>query len=797
MMNRFIGLVLFVCCAATASAQDRAYYRGDQSISFKWRYGYSEFPFPSASDGAAGSAAAAREDALRGKFGWYDGTLWSQAYQWSDGSVIQGVPLLFRGGSPYAREIECTSEIVPYGAAGTPVSFLLPFMYTIGSEEDIAFSLRIKGGLEETIVCKLRPQPVVSFIGGLFKVEFIAGKVSSPAGVKPLVSVTGMMRLLVYPQLVAYGDRMRFIFSSVTHHMDVESSLVLGSLYRDVSGADVGLLAEQRGGVGGRISPDTMAAALRLHDQRLREWRQSTAAVSERLMQKGRVEVFCQGVTEKRDRGELRVTAYSGNPVKDFQYGAPSGQMKEMAMAVTGALGRRFSLFRYQHHNLPWKMDAPSEMDSVEAVYLRNWLEAASACSDSVMLDLQLSPIIKLYRQYSQAGRLALPASGIPGAEWDKIRQGYLTAIKFARRVCPSLKIIQMPYELDNMSNTSVHADAHYRFFTCLYEAVAAFNEGRPGVEQLRIAGLGSNNPGSRWGFIDGFLLRYSRDSSAKKRLDYITWHSYLFPGGYPTMVAGMGDSLRRLLRLHGLDVRLPVIVDEMGLAEPSTIEDLSDLQGATTKEAAMASFSTALQDYYEKELPGHWLPISGAGWHFALLTYGKQNILSAYAKGMLLRSKLGDWKVPVKAAPVDAQGYGLHAIATKEDRRISVLVFCVSPSIFYSEAVPLRYSDIELVVKDLPVGFRNAKLKITEWYSTPEDSAAKRILSQDKYQTLPLTRGGDRYEKDFSARDAEVLNGIERRSSGVVATGSEFRLLVGVGAYGMRLIQIEPDITK
>src|SRR3982751_6049732 len=87
-----------------------------------------------------------------------------------------------------------------------------------------------------------------------------------------------------------------------------------------------------------------------------RGWGSSAAQISERLMQKGRVEVFCQGAVEKRDRGEMRVTAYSGNPVKDFQYGPPSPQMKEMARKVTGALGKRFSLFRYQHHNLPWKM---------------------------------------------------------------------------------------------------------------------------------------------------------------------------------------------------------------------------------------------------------------------------------------------------------------------------------------------------------------------------------------------------------------------------------------------------------
>jgi hypothetical protein len=484
--------------------------------------------------------------------------------------------------------------------------------------------------------------------------------------------------------------------------------------------------------------------------------------------------------------------AYSGNPVKDFQYGPPSSQIKEMARAVTTALGKRFTLFRYQHHYLPWKIDKPAELDSTQLPYLKQWLETAGACADTVLLDLQLSPIVKLYKQYSRMGQLPLPAAGIPGAEWDKIKQGYLTTFRFAKKCCPALRIIQMPYELDNIANTETHADAHYRFFKCLYEAVAVFNAEQNPADRLMVAGLGSNNPASRWDFIKGFLRRYSMDTSPRKRLDFITWHTYLFPGNYPAQVKGVADSLRHFQQLYHLQKNIPVIVDEMGLAEPSTIEDLSDLQGALKKEAAMACFTTALQDYYEKE-PGTFLPISGAGWHFALLTYGKQNVLSTYAKGMLLRSQLGDWKLPVNATPVDAAGWGLHAVATKEKNKISILLFCASPSIFYEQAAPLNYPGIALVLKDLPANFKNTRLKITQWYSSPSAEGIQQILSQEKYQTLPLTRGADRYEKNFSPEEVKRLNDIKKQTSILVSKRDSLRLPAGIDAYGMRLIQIEP----
>lgn len=782
-VGRFMMMLLcMIVYTGTGYAQQSAkeYFRADQQISFKWRFGYSEFPFPDES-------VAAREDAEQGRYGWYDGALWSQAYKAWDGSALHAVQLLFRGGSPYAREVKCLSEKIPYEKAGTPVSFLLPFRYTIGTEEDIAFALQVKGVTAETIVCKLQPRAMTAFTGGLFKINFIALSVETPPGVKPLVNVTGLMHIRVYPSMINYGNRMEFIFSSVTHHMDVESSLLIGSVYKDVSSEDPYKLAA-------RVQPaaDSFSAARSLHERKLSEWRRTTALQSAQLMKKGRVEVSTQGPEQPRDRGELRVSAYSGNPVKDFQYGPPSDQMKAMAQRVTGALGRRFSVFRYQHHYLPWKLDNPAELDSLQLPYLRQWLEAAGSSADTVILDLQLSPIVKLYKEYSQMGQIALPAAGIPGAEWDRLRQGYFTAISYAKKICPSLRIIQMPYEMDNIARTEQHSDAHYHFFKSLYEAVAQYNAGRKVEDQLMVAGLGCNNPNGRWDFIAGFLKRYSNDTATDKRLDYITWHTYLFPGNYPSMIRGYADSLQKLLVQYHLDKQLPVIVDEMGLAEPSTIEDLSDLYGAQQKEAAMAAFTCTLQDYYDKE-PGNFIPVSGGGWHFALLTYGRQQVLSAYAKGMLLRNKLGDQSIPVKTFPLDDNGYGLHAMATRDKDKISVLLFSASPSIFYESAAPLNYKDIDLLLKDLPENFSNNKLTVTQWLTGPGDSTVQQILSQDQYQTLPLTRGADRYDKDFSPADVQRLNAINRQTETIVAGKKHLTLSVSLPAYSMLLVEIVP----
>ena len=71
-----------------------------------------------------------------------------------------------------------------------------------------------------------------------------------------------------------------------------------------------------------------------------------------------------------------------------------------------------------------------------------------------------------------------MPEEGIPGYSWEDLTLGYQTAIAHAKKVCPQLKIVQMPYEYDNISGSECHMDAHYSIFKCLYKAVNNVNKG-------------------------------------------------------------------------------------------------------------------------------------------------------------------------------------------------------------------------------------------------------------------------------------------------------------------------------
>ncbi|MCK9639705.1 MAG: hypothetical protein M0R39_07310, partial [Prolixibacteraceae bacterium] len=737
MKTKPLLLIIFLAFNIAVNAQpsnNNSFIRGDAKIEFRWRNGYDEY-------GGDFKSTFNQEEVTRGTQAWVDGFNWAADYKdWND-SILYGVQLLFRGGSPYARALRCVSDLVPVTRAGLPVTFAIPLQVCIGSEEYVSVALKVSGQDEEIVSFTFSPQKKVEITGGQLKIDFYTLKLYEPLVKSPGMALIGMLHVRVYPGLINYGGRMTFEFSSNTKHMDKESGFSIGSLWKDVSQTDVAAAWHKSG-----LSEEKLEKAAEIQRIQLQDWNARSRKMSDDLSVPGKIVISCSETPKAYDRGEGRVQAYSGNPVKDFQSGTPSGKMIGMSTAVAEQMGKKFSIFRYQHRHMLWEANNPEKLNPEELGYFDQWMLAAKASSDAVILDLQISPFTQAYKAFTKMGTLPLPSEGVPGYTWDKLVIGYIFAIRHAKEVCPQLSIVQMPYEFDNINNTEYHRDAHYQLLKVVYRAVNEVNKKLASNQQIKVAGLGVNTPDGRWEFINGFLKRYAADTDPTKRLDYLTWHTYLFPPfDYPNITKGFQAKLQELLAKHHLPLNLPVIVDELGLAEPSTIEDLSDLLGAARKEAAMACFTASIHNWNLAE-NGNFIPITGAGWHFGMLTYGKQNAMSPYAKGMILRSRLADGMIPSTSTPQDNKGYGLYSLATRDDKKISVLVWSASPAVFLSNAHSLSYPKTEVVFNDLPVNLQNRLLKVSIQSMSPDDAAIQLILGQNKCQTLPLTRGADRY---------------------------------------------------
>ena len=750
--------------------------RGDARVEFRWRVN---------GIGMDATDPLVVEDGMRGVQAWHPASYWSANYADWRGAEAVGANLLFRGGTPNGRAVRCTSEVVPLDRAGRAVTFAIPLHVGLGTAERLSVALKVSGQGEEIVVLNLEPRRELHCSSGRFKAVFHLLRLDEAPQGRPGLGFAGVLHLRVYPLLLNYGDRMSFEFHSRTGHMDQEASLFVGSLWSDLSDTDPRAEWSRSG-----LDEAALASARADFRRRLDAWNEKALDLSRRLLaEPGRVEVSLSSPRRPWDRGELRVQAYTGNPAKDVIAGKPNHHCVHMAEALVAALGRRLSLFRYQQWQPVVKEDDPAQLEPEGWGMLEQWMLAA----ERVMLAFYLDSFLAAYLQFSRRGTVPLPPEGVPGHTWEHLRAGYVTAISAALRVCPRLRVVQMQYEFDNFSSAECHRDAHYRLFKTLCEAVHEINAALPADRRLEVAGLGINTPDNRWDFIDGFLARFAADPDPRKRLDYLTWHTYLFPGATPAIARGFGLRLRALLEKHRLPPDLPVVVDEVGLAEPSTIEDLSGLDGAARKEAAMACFTAALHHEYLRE-HGRFIPVSGGGWHFGCLTFGRQNALSPYAKGMLLRSRLADHALDSTVSPQDPQtAYGLHAFATLDDTALRALVWTVSPTIFMEEALPLRYPQAELVLRDLPASCLGRPLRVTVQTSDPEDPVLQNILAAPKCQTLPITRGaGERYQIEFTAEELAALNAIPSCTLELVSTDGTLRVPVPLGEHCMALVTVE-----
>ena len=754
--------------------------RGDARVEFRWRVN---------GIGMDATNPLDVQDGMRGVQAWHPGSYWSGGYKDWTGTDVHGANLIFRGGTPNGRAVRCTSEVVPLDQAGLAVTFAIPLHVGLGTAERLSVALKVSGQGEEIVVLNLDPRRETHCSSGRFKTVFHLLRLDEAPKDAPGLGFAGMLHLRVYPLLLNYGNRMTFEFHSQTGHMDHEASLFVGSLWSDLSDTDPRAEWARSG-----LDEAALADARIDVRRRLDAWNEKALDLSRRLLaEAGRVEVSLASPRRPWDRGELRVQAYTGNPAKDVVAGKPNHHCVRMAEALTAALGRRLSLFRYQQWQPVVKEDDPRQLEPEGWGMLEQWMIAAERCAERVMLAFYLDAFLAAYLEFTRRGTLPLPPEGVPGHTWEHLRIGYVTAISAALRVCPRLRVVQMQYEFDNFSSAECHRDAHYRLFKTLYEAVHEINAALPAERRLEVAGLGINTPENRWDFIDGFLARFAADPDPRKRLDYLTWHTYLFPGSTPTIARGFGARLRALLEKHRLPADLIHDDGQVGLAEPSTIEDLSGLDGAARKEAAMACFTAALHHEYLKE-PGRFIPVSGGGWHFGCLTFGRQSALSPYAKGMLLRSRLADACLDVAVSPQDPQtGYGLHGFATADDVCVRALVWTISPTIFMQEALPLRYPQAELVLRDLPASCRGRPLRVTVHTSDPEDAAVQAILGAPKCQTLPITRGaGERYQIDFTDEEVAALDAIPTRELELVSHDGVLRVPVPLGEHCMALVTVE-----
>jgi hypothetical protein len=185
-----------------------------------------------------------------------------------------------------------------------------------------------------------------------------------------------------------------------------------------------------------------------------------------------------------------------------------------------------------------WEVESP--------IHYYDYLKAFSKRSDDIMLT------IRRYERDVLDGTLPVTMQ-----DWKMI---FKAGLKHYKMLYANIRYVELgnEYELKSFMNAS--NEEYYQFYRLGYEAVNEINAelGLVGAQKILVGG-----PVVTGGFIkrlNHFFEIYSKDQTAGKKLDFVSWHEYTAPA---VNTAFREKELRDMLQKHGIDDRLPLFISE------------------------------------------------------------------------------------------------------------------------------------------------------------------------------------------------------------------------------------------
>lgn len=731
-----------------------------------------------------------KQDLERGimEMKWYDATdicvrgCWGKVHYGWDGNPHYGAWARVCQERTGFHRCRFVSEVVPPELEGQAVIFAGAVAFDVQGEHSPNVILNVHGSRTESTcievgLTKKYIRPEYDFHFTYYPLSF-----GLPDGqvFDGYEFMTGVAHFKVFPSLLKVGGRMIFEFVSPIGYDENTRGLTIGIL--DSTQVDVRALQQANGITDSEVAARRERVAAGTESARI-----NRTGILRALAEPPTIHVDCSRSRAGFDRGEKRVTMYPSW----IGIGTPTAQAGVYSKKLNTLLGE-LDLFRYQGHIDHY--DFATGVFTMSTSDRKEWEIISGAAKDVVFSGGPHHAFLTKLREQPESEWSRVIAEGMEEMTWERITDNFIQYVLEAKRICPSFTILQMPYELDNGSDTEESKDIHYRFFQCCYRAAHAVNGEPDSGRPIRVAGPSMNtfNTGRWMGWMDGFLKRYAADPDPRKRLDFLAYHCYLFPPAIPKLPVGQGAHLRGLLAKYSLDPDLPVIIDECGIAEFSVPDEYIDMVQFSWKQLASATWLLALQHWFMKESDA-FHPVTGDGWHFGSLCIGKQGALTHRAKAMLLRAKLDGRLLESEALPKTAEeGFGLYSMATLGPDRISVLVWSCSPGTFMNGLLPVCYPDTEIVVSNIPTGMAGRTAQLTIHRLDMQHSNEERVLSSPKCQKLQKI-DRQRYVIDFSPAEVAELDQIHSDTSIVeIPREGEFRTTLDVEEHGIYLLELQ-----
>lgn len=236
---------------------------------------------------------------------------------------------------------------------------------------------------------------------------------------------------------------------------------------------------------------------------------------------------------------------------------------------------------------------------------------------------------------------------------------------------------------------TTARPDDLYRYYVPFYKAVDKVNSKLRRSERLKMGGPALMHQDHKW--LEPFLDDYAADRDPRKRLDFISYHSYLsWDDAYqsPTLyskdlsqVADERDNLKGWLRERRLNAKIPAFVTETGIYPGPAFDDPDPTKDYLKQAAGLATYNYwyAAQDdmYLFNWCVRHRVEQRKD----QLVTRTSEgpvtDTFTPYGNMMLMQSMMKDTRVSATSdAPLTDGDNGVYAMAAKDRSGASLMLW-------------------------------------------------------------------------------------------------------------------------
>ncbi len=418
-----------------------------------------------------------------------------------------------------------------------------------------------------------------------------------------------------------------------------------------------------------------------------------------------------------------------------------------------------------------------------------------------------------LYNYLDQASSVSNSLMWILKHNYSRVDNGSLTVQQLVDKQATFLGHYKQRYpglEWIEAGNEIISEDPvrYYDIYKMTYMVVNAVNAmGHPGPS-LKVGGpvdASFNEPR-----LDDFLDRYVADTDPNKRLDFVSYHQYLFGTSNktnPARVRTEKGNVQSKLSARGISSNIPLMITETGIFATSTTSADFGGTGNLDDDLMIQQAALAAIHYWYNEganpqdvYPFHWT-LKHKNPRKDQFVDGQQGTPTPYYNMIKMQQLLNADRISATSNQLTSQGVGVYGLATKSSNSVEVMTWNYQfsgttsysttiqvnnlPSAFNGKDIDVKRYHIDRNTSNYRSGTANLELVENTTVSNPGSYSKTITLDANASDLIVLTPSNGTTPPTQLTFEAESLNRNSNSNTSLSGDGLKVNLdATGVGDW-------------